>query len=448
MTRSSFLFLPLVPFLVSLAAGCERDKGESAAARPAAAAKVEPAAAEPEEQGELSDLDRSVEELKAEKCEHGIPTYQCAECRYEMGMVPAPPGTQLGGGDGALVATARVESRQIPPTVEVAGEVAEAGDRTAHVAARTSGVIHGTPARLGQIVAPGDVLAEIDSREVAEAKSASLLRRAALSVASRTLSRERSLSGQGVSAGQDRLAAQAAYNLAELDLADARTRLFMLGLEEAEIDALSEDDLGPDAGHIALHASLPGTVMWVDAALGETVEEGTELFVVSDLTVVWVWVDVAGDDIGRILASPPGTKLSAQITSRSLPGLEFRGEIATDGAVVDEETRTLRMPATVPNPERRLRPGMFVQVTIELPAQPPTAMVPEEAVLRDEGRDFVFVLLPDRYFVRRPVTVGRDRDGWAEILAGLEPGAEVAAHGAFLLKSDVLRSKMGAGCAD
>jgi len=91
---------------------------------------------------------------------------------------------------------------------------------------------------------------------------------------------------------------------------------------------------------------------------------------------------------------------------------------------------------------------MFVEVRLELATPPARPAVPAEAVLSDEGRDFLFVLLADRYFVRRPVTVGRTRDGWTEVLAGVEPGVEVATRGAFLLKSDVLRSKMGAGCAD
>ena len=448
-TRTRLRFVVLLAAL-GLGSGCERERSEPAAAKPAAAAKAEPASAreQEEEAAETSDLDRTVEELKAEKCEHGLPTYQCAECRYETGMVPAPPGTRPGGQEGALVATALVERRTIPPTIVVAGEFDEAGDRTAHVASRTPGVIHGPPARLGQEVAPGDVLVEIDSREVAEGKSAYLLRRAALNVASRTLTRERSLSGQGVSAGQDRLAAQAAYNLAELELQDARTRLLMLGLTGETIEGLSESDLGPDAGHIALRASLPGTVMWADAALGETVEEGTELFIVSDLSLVWVWVDVTGDDIGRVLGQPRGTTLPARLASRTLPGESFAGEIDAAAGVVDEETRALRLRATVQNPDRHLRPGMFVEVTIELPARPAAAMVPAEAVLRDAGRDFVFVLLPDRYFIRRPVLVGRAVDGWMEILEGLDPGMEVATRGAFLLKSDVLRSKMGAGCAD
>ncbi len=69
-------------------------------------------------------------------------------------------------------------------------------------------------------------------------------------------------------------------------------------------------------------------------------------------------------------------------------------------------------------------------------------------MLEDDGAAFVFVRLKDDYYVRRPVVKGRALGGKVEILQGVEAGTEVVAGGAFLLKSDVLREKMGAGCAD
>ncbi|MCX7008701.1 MAG: efflux RND transporter periplasmic adaptor subunit, partial [Kiritimatiellaeota bacterium] len=74
--------------------------------------------------------------------------------------------------------------------------------------------------------------------------------------------------------------------------------------------------------------------------------------------------------------------------------------------------------------------------------------VPKAAVLKDEGADFVFTHLQGDYFVRQPVTKGRESTDEVEITAGLRAGQDIVAEGAFLLKSDVLRAKMGAGCAD
>ena len=83
-----------------------------------------------------------------------------------------------------------------------------------------------------------------------------------------------------------------------------------------------------------------------------------------------------------------------------------------------------------------------------LPGTDETLAVPKAAVLEDEGRSFVFVHYQGEYYVRRPVVRGRTWAGWVEIKKGLEPSQVVVVEGAFLMKSDVLRSKMGAGCAD
>jgi cobalt-zinc-cadmium efflux system membrane fusion protein len=90
---------------------------------------------------------------------------------------------------------------------------------------------------------------------------------------------------------------------------------------------------------------------------------------------------------------------------------------------------------------------MFARVQLLMPDAGGGLALPEEAVLEDEGRSFVFVRAEGPYFIRRPVTTGRALDGWVEV-GGIAAGAEVVTKGAFLLKSDVLRSKMGAGCAD
>jgi len=101
----------------------------------------------------------------------------------------------------------------------------------------------------------------------------------------------------------------------------------------------------------------------------------------------------------------------------------------------------------VPNSEGLLRAGMFARVHLHEDEEP-VLMIPAEAVLEDDGREFVFVPADPPYFVRRPVTTGRELDQWVEVTRGLSDGDLVVSRGAFALKSDVLRSKMGAGCAD
>jgi cobalt-zinc-cadmium efflux system membrane fusion protein len=91
---------------------------------------------------------------------------------------------------------------------------------------------------------------------------------------------------------------------------------------------------------------------------------------------------------------------------------------------------------------------MFSTIRIMLTSGERIIAVPKAALLSDGGTDFVFTHLKDDYYVRRQVTKGRDFDEQVEILAGLKAGETIVTEGAFLLKSDVLREKMGAGCAD
>jgi cobalt-zinc-cadmium efflux system membrane fusion protein len=99
------------------------------------------------------------------------------------------------------------------------------------------------------------------------------------------------------------------------------------------------------------------------------------------------------------------------------------------------------------NVQGKLRPGMFVTAFIPLAECEHVVHVPESAVLTDEGRHFVFVELADALWIRRDIAVGHRDKGMVEVLAGLTGGETIATRGAFMFKSEVLKEKMGAGCA-
>jgi len=442
----------LLLWLAATAPGCER-RPDAPAARLAPA--TEPVAEEhgddeghghaEAEEDEPSDLDRPVDELLAEGCEHGIPMYECAECRYEAGVARVPPADPA---IGALVQNARIEPRSLGGSLVLTGEVAWAEDRVAHVGPRTAGALRAAPVDLGAEVAAGDLLAELDSREVAEAQAEYLLRKAELNLALRTLTRERSLSEQGITAGQDRYQAQVARDTAQLAVDSARERLLLLGQSAEALAALDENPATTPRGRLEVRAPLAGMVVDRHASLGELVEEGQTIFIVADPTVVWVWADLREPDQAVLLAAVERGGATVEVTTASFPGETFEGRVDYTGGAVDPESRTLPVRATVANPQRRLRAGMFVEVRLVAPPGPPVPAVPQDALLSDEGREFLFVRLDDRYFIRRPVTAGRSDENWVELLGGPPVGTEVATVGAFILKSDVLRSKMGAGCAD
>jgi cobalt-zinc-cadmium efflux system membrane fusion protein len=392
---------------------------------------------------EVSDLDRPVNELFAGKCEHDIPHYTCDECRYELGVVKLDADVVSKEGKPGLVEAIPAGTASFEESIRLTGEVHVSDARTVHVASPLSGVVLASPALAGQRVAAGNVLFEIDSHDVAEAKADLLKKTAALDLATKTAEREALLFEKKISAEMEVQEARARQTEARIELDGARSRLIRLGIPAGEHPAPgnAEDAL---SGRVAVRASRAGTVLEGHANPGEYVEAGKELFVISDLSEVWVWADLKDADLAALSAT--GKAAAAMIEGPA--GVVARGSVDIVSGTVSEQTRTARARIVVPNPRGALRPGMFVTVRIAAPGGGTAIAVPKVAVIADEGRPFVFVHHEGDYWVRRPVTLGRRVDDKVEIVAGLVPGQRIIADGSFLLKSDVLRSKMGAGCAD
>jgi len=169
---------------------------------------------------------------------------------------------------------------------------------------------------------------------------------------------------------------------------------------------------------------------------------------VGDNTSVWVWADLYERDIATVKRGQATEKLAASVSVKAYPGDDFSGTVDLVSPAMDESSRTVKVRVEVKNPDGRLLSGMFAAVKIFLPGADETLAVPRHAVLEDEGRSFVFIHTSGEYYVRRPVSTGRTWATWVEIKKGLTEGQTVVDEGAFLMKSDVLRSKMGAGCAD
>jgi cobalt-zinc-cadmium efflux system membrane fusion protein len=231
---------------------------------------------------------------------------------------------------------------------------------------------------------------------------------------------------------------------AETDVAASRGRLLRLGLIKTEIASISAKN-GAAAlnGVVVVRASRAGTVIEGHAAPGEHAEAGKELLTISGLDKVWVIADLKETDLSAVSSSATGGEAKVDALGRS-----FSAKLDTIAGRMSEETRTAKARFSVDNPDGLLKPGMFISVRVLMPAAGETIAVPKVAVLADEGRTFVFIHKEGDYWVRRPVTLGARFDGMVEIVSGITAEQQIITDGSFLLKSDVLRSKMGAGCAD
>ena len=244
--------------------------------------------------------------------------------------------------------------------------------------------------------------------------------------------------------------AQMVFEQHRTELKASEQTLHVLGLTEENLIQMREPSHGIGAGRLPVRAPAAGTIIEKHAVVGEIAEPGKDLMLLADLTTVWVWANVHSRDLARLLAAEKRGQPSAEIAVSGFPGRQFKGMLDYVGATMNEQTRTVKVRATVKNANLELRPGMFCEVAISLSNGHADEVLaaPRAAVFSDEGKFFVFRHWKEDFFVRQDIRKGREFFGMVEILEGLQAGDTVATEGGFLLKSDVLREKMGAGCAD
>jgi cobalt-zinc-cadmium efflux system membrane fusion protein len=341
-----------------------------------------------------------------------------------------------------------VSRRRVEAPVAFTGEVRFDERRVTHVSPRIEGTVRKVHASLGESVRRGQALVELESVQIGEAESDYLTTQASLRLARASAERQEQLRKEQISSEKEYLAARQELEAAQIHARAAEEKLARLGVARGDLDRLAGAGRGAGGGGLVIRAPADGIVLEMHAVPGELVKPDESIVTVGDVSAVWVWADLHEDQLGRVLDAQRGGKLRAEIGVKAFPDTAFPGTVEFVGPTMDERTRTVKVRVSAANPDAKLRAGMFASVRIFLPGQEEALAVPAAAMLSDEGRSFVFVHHHGEYWIRRPVEPGRRWADWVEVKGGLTGGETLASDGSFLLKSDVLRSKMGAGCAD
>lgn len=393
----------------------------------------------------------SESELLSARCEHDMQMYQCDECRYELGIVKLESAL-LKNNDSqsaGLVAMTTVAKSVMPATVDVTGEIRLNENATVHVTPRVAGIVRSVNVDLGDRVSKDDVLFGLDSIELGATFTEYIKHESLVSLSGKNLEREKKLRARDISSERELIEAQIIFEEHQANLNAVRQKLHVLGLSEKEIAARS--DMGDDKQETLLPVctSIDGTIIERHVVVGELIEPGDDVMLVSNLETLWVWADVYENDLASLMArKAEGGRLSVEVRVQAFPERVFPGFIDYIGVTMDERTRTVKARAILENKDHFLRPGMFCSVKIAIGADKEVLVIPASALLSDEGAEFVFTHFKDDLYLRRPVVKGCSVNGLVEIESGLAEGETIVSDGCFLLKSDVLREKMGAGCAD
>jgi Cu(I)/Ag(I) efflux system membrane fusion protein len=303
-----------------------------------------------------------------------------------------------------------IRRESLRQTIRAVATVTPDESRISHVHTRVAGWIeHLDVNTTGEVVRAGQPLARIFSQEL-------------LSSQTEYLSARRNTSASGIGSAV---------------IAGGRTRLGVLGMSAAEIDAIEQ--AGEPRRLVTVVAPLGGVVVNRGVTVGTSVDPSTTLLTIADLSRVWVLVEVPE-------ASIPGVRVGAvaQLDFPASGRPRFAARVDFVYPTLTERTRTLRVRILAANRAGALRPGLYGTAVFESAGQN-VITVPRDAVVDTGLQQHVFVAVGDR-FEPRLVTVGTQLADRVEIREGLREGEQIVAAGVFLLDSESrLRATGGAG---
>jgi membrane fusion protein, heavy metal efflux system len=332
---------------------------------------------------------------------------------------------------------ARIELKTAGPAVietvlTLPGQIQLDPRRVAHVVPRVEGVVTKVRKYLGDTVKAGEVLAVLESREIADLKSQYLVALRRLELANATLVRERQLWKAKVSAEQDYLVAKTEWAQSKALVEAAAQKLEALDLSAADLRAIASGKGGPFSRYV-LRAPFAGEVVNKHLALGEAVKADTKVYTIADLSRVWGEITVYSKDLNAVRKGQMVT-VRVEDTGETTKGTVFYVE-----PLVGKQTRSAKAYVEIANPRRRWRPGLFLTVEVlQEQSQVPVA-VAVEAVQTYKEKPVVFVRYDD-IFEPRPVVLGRRGEQWVEIRQGLAAGERYASRNSFVLKSELGKS--------
>jgi len=328
---------------------------------------------------------------------------------------------------GKRLTTGPVDIRKIADTIRIAGRLEANQYRSSRIGAPITGRLTQVDAQIGQVVRQGQVLAEINSPELAQAQLNFLRAHSQQQLLSRAVERAQLLLDADVIGSAELQRRQSELTVAAAEKRAASDQLRALGLSADRVRRLEET--GQIQQTAAITATLGGTVIDRKVAQGQVVNPADVLFVVSDLTALWAAAEVPEQDAQFVKLGQ-----RVQIEVPALDNERFAGKVAFVADVVNPETRTVRVGVDLENKGLRFKPSMLITMLVEGRVGE-RQVVPASAVVRENNADHLFVQVRPGVFRLTPIEVGPERDGARTVIGPLAPRSVVVLDGAFHLNN-------------
>jgi membrane fusion protein, heavy metal efflux system len=309
------------------------------------------------------------------------------------------------------------------------GRLAWDDDVTVRVFSPVAGRVAGISPEVNQPVKKGDVLATLESPDYGQMQSDAQKAASDLVLSDRTLARERDLLQHGAAAQKDVESAEADYARAKSENERTTAQLQAVSLGRPDSAPATFDLRSPLDGIVVEKNITPGQQIRSDQILANAPQFVNPLFVVTDPTRLWLYLDVTEMDVAAL--SP---RQEVAIHSKAFPGKIFHGQLEIIGGGLDATTRMVKARCRVDNSEKLLRAEMYVSADVEA-AMTSGVEVPTQAVFLKENAHYLFTENEPGRFERRPVKLGMETGGRSVVLEGLSAGQKVVTDGCLLLEA-------------
>ena len=316
----------------------------------------------------------------------------------------------------------------------LSGKMAYGEDRYSKISSPLQGRVVEVRAHLGDRVKAGAVLLVVDSPDIAQAYSEFVKEDSELQYATRSHELAKDLYSNKALPLKDLKQAENELVKARAEFRRAKERLLSLRIPAEEVNKpLDKQQI---TSRFEMKSPLTGIVVERMVTPGQSVggDANQVLFTVADLDMLQVVADVYERDLALVKEGQ-----FAKVKVGAYPDVDFPATVAAVGDVVDPASRTIKLRAWVNNPDHRLKPEMFARLHIQVGDSTRILVVPKEAVLESDGKQFVFVVEEANRYIKREVKVANFTPDQMRVLDGLTPGQRIVTKGAVLIKGQEVK---------
>lgn len=332
------------------------------------------------------------------------------------------------------IKTATVASSEIRELLRIPGSIQVDEQRMARIGAPVTGRITEIDVVLGQKVKQGQTLASLNSTELAQNQLTYIRAMQQISLQSKAVDRAKLLFASDVISAAEVQRREAELSGAQADLNAAKSQLTTLGMSKQAIDRLGQTS--QVQSFTTVSARLGGTVIERKINLGQVVQPAEELFVVADLSHVWAVAEVPEQQIDLIQKNE-----EVNIEIPALENQQLTGRLIFVGDVVNPQTRTVTVRTDIDNSAQNIKPAMLVSMVVQSKSTPKTA-IPEQSVIRENDKNYVFVQIAPNQYRLREVTLGTEYNGFVAVSSGVTEGEVIVSEGAFHLNNERKRKEL------